>query len=741
MPCPSTRYSGGREARHRWRNYIQAVDITVDTYWEPASLGELVYIVQQAEAARKHVHAVGAGYSFEDIAATPDWIVDLRRLDRILTGLVHGATLSPAIAPRWRDRHTRGTDKLVHVEAGVRLFDLNQRLTAQHLALPTMGGAQGQRLAGAFSTSTHGSDHALPPLCDFVQAVHLVTAGGRELWIESASDPVTSDDAALRTAIGACADLRIIRDDELLNAVRVGFGRFGVIYSVVYQVQPAFRLAEFAQQLPWRDVSAALARGVGRPPGENAFAAVHALLHAPPAALHIDGPVTGYRYFDLVFNPRKPSTCWVRRRWTTSDSTDLNVAQSSNPLCCPGVGSALLLAVAAGLHGYAGAVAGIPIYGLFKMAEINGRATELEIKAADPHLTGGEALAYALNAIWASQIAQELGGLVDEATQMAISGQLGASETAGRRGANWVISAGSEDPARLGDCYRGNSIEIIFGLRTRAYLDFIDAVLAQAPHHLHAGYMSVRFSRSSHALLSMHNVDHHLACSIEITSLRGVSGNDEWMRWIERKALELGGRPHWGQQNQLDARAVTQLYGERFERWRVQLGKVVGATSTFSNNFTRERGLEPAHERHAHEAWLHGDRLKVERPEQIARTSRAASAIQLEGAAGTDNWFHLAIPTPVIVNDKRLKAGTAKLRYRTSGGAQVTAVHVYDGERKIASHDGLANHPSAWAVEQHAIPGTPDVLWGIGISIHVRFPSAGGRIEVAAAGCDFISWH
>lgn len=361
MPCPSRRYGGGRESHHRWQNYIGSVDVTVDTYWQPQSLGELVYIVQQAEASDKHVHAVGAGYSYEDLAATPDFMVDMRRLDRVLTGLIDGDTLSPAIAPGWRDRHSSGSRRLIHVEAGIRLYDLNRHLTEMHLALPTMGGAQGQRLAGAFSTSTHGSDYALPPMCDFVRAVHLVTSGGREIWIESASDPVTSDDAGLRRAIDACPDLQIMRDDELLEAVRVGLGRFGVIYSVVYEVWPAFRLAEFAQQLPWSDVSRALARGVGRPDGENPFAALHALLDAsPPAELAIEGGVTGYRYLDLVFNPRKPSHCWVRRRWTSTSATDRNVAPSANPLCCTGVANGLLLTVAAALHTYAGAIAAIP---------------------------------------------------------------------------------------------------------------------------------------------------------------------------------------------------------------------------------------------------------------------------------------------------------------------------------------------------------------------------------------------
>lgn len=139
-----------------------------------------------------------------------------------------------------------------------------------------------------------------------------------------------------------------------------------------------------------------------------------------------------------------------------------------------------------------------------------------------------------------------------------------------------------------------------------------------------------------------------------------------------------------------------------------------------------------------HAAWIHGHAMEVEFPDRIAREQRAGFYYRIEGRTGTDNWFHIAIPTPVIVHDQRLKAGSVLLRYRSAGGAIVTAVHVYDGEARIAHFDGLANHPEAWVMERHVIPGTPEVRSALGLSIGVRFPRAGGRIEVAAAGCDFM---
>lgn len=139
-----------------------------------------------------------------------------------------------------------------------------------------------------------------------------------------------------------------------------------------------------------------------------------------------------------------------------------------------------------------------------------------------------------------------------------------------------------------------------------------------------------------------------------------------------------------------------------------------------------------------HAAWLHGHAMEVEFPDRIARQQRAGFYYRVEGRPGTDNWFHLAIPTPVIVNTQRLKVGQAMLRYRTAAGAILTAVHVYDGETRIARVTGLSNRPENWVFERHDVPGDPEVRWGVGISINVRFPSAGARIEMASAGVDFV---
>jgi len=120
-------------------------------------------------------------------------------------------------------------------------------------------------------------------------------------------------------------------------------------------------------------------------------------------------------------------------------------------------------------------------------------------------------------------------------------------------------------------------------------------------------------------------------------------------------------------------------------------------------------------------SWIHGHSMQIEYPERLVSQRRAGFSINVEGKSGTTNWFHFAIPTPVIINDVRMRASSVMLRFKTgSVDAFVRDVHVYDGEKLIAAHNGV-NLSKDHLFEPFVIPDTPQVLWGLGISIGVGF--------------------
>jgi hypothetical protein len=481
-------YAGSCEDNRDWHNWLGNVRYTVPRYFVAATHQDLVSILQAAEAQGKKVKAVGSGWSFEDCAASEDWVVDIAELNKKIIFLTEEATGPVILTPEWRDRQFGASgEKLYHAEAGISLFKLNTNLQEDGLAMFSLGGSQGQTLAGAISTSTHGSNLDQPPLPGLVQAIHLVTTGGREVWIESASEPLTANDDALRDALRSeldVAGIEIIRDDSLLRAARVTVGRFGVIYSYVIKVTALFRFSEFTQELSVSSVSDALAAGVGQ--GSDVPLRAHlgdlpGLLANPPAGLEISTGTGDFDFLDILINPKikerhGDKTCWVRRRWLTDSAQDLNLSAPCNPLCHVPGGKIVLEATITALAAYAGTIVSIPVVGIIKANGIVADTIHLKLLALDPTINGGTALAESLNAIFRGQIDDQLEWLVAHINHMALGLGLGESTNDGRRGPGWQIMAGLTEDATSG-CYYSNSIELIFSTETRAYLDFVGRLL------------------------------------------------------------------------------------------------------------------------------------------------------------------------------------------------------------------------------------------------------------------------
>ena len=142
----------------------------------------------------------------------------------------------------------------------------------------------------------------------------------------------------------------------------------------------------------------------------------------------------------------------------------------------------------------------------------------------------------------------------------------------------------------------------------------------------------------------------------------------------------------------------------------------------------------------AHAMWIHGHSLRIEYPDRMDGDTRQGGAYyKLIGNRNSENWFHVAVPTALIVEGRRLRLDSVMLRFRTDK-ARVTKVHVYDGETRIASHEGLTLEPEDWLFARFDIPDPkPEIFWGVGISFKGEFGAIAPRkIEVSAAGADFL---
>ncbi|HJL82447.1 MAG TPA: FAD-binding protein, partial [Acidimicrobiales bacterium] len=193
-----------------WSNWAGNQRSTPARVERPRNEVDVVALVKAAAADGRRVKVVGAGHSFTAIARTDDVLVTLDDM-----GAVVGID------------HDTGQ---VRVEAGARLFNLNPQLHAAGLAMPNLGDIAYQSVAGAASTSTHGTGLGFASIAAGVVGMRLVAGDGTVVVLGPHDDP------------------------DLLEVARVGLGALGIVTEVTLQCVPAFNLHAVEEVLPADDV-------------------------------------------------------------------------------------------------------------------------------------------------------------------------------------------------------------------------------------------------------------------------------------------------------------------------------------------------------------------------------------------------------------------------------------------------------------------------------------------------------
>lgn len=231
-----------------WRNWPESEPGGPTMKYLPTSVAELVDVTKGATAERR-LRASGTRWSSSGAAKADHVWIDTSALNRILSlDLGHLA-----------DEASAGTvGNLVLVQAGIKVHKLATELWSRGLSLKTLGGSMGQSIAGAISTGTHGSDIDLPPIAGMVRAIHLVTDGGHEYWLEHPNHPVASVHSLCEHYADWDESIRVRRDADAFNAALVSAGRCGVIYVYVLEAEPAYQLRAESGRSSWTAVKAHL---------------------------------------------------------------------------------------------------------------------------------------------------------------------------------------------------------------------------------------------------------------------------------------------------------------------------------------------------------------------------------------------------------------------------------------------------------------------------------------------------
>lgn len=189
----------GSYADGKWSNWSRTYAASPAEYATPESLNQAREFIANASQVR----VVGGGHSFNDSPLTIGSMLSLDAYDGVM-----------AI-----DRNA----KTAHVQAGVRLRDLNKSLWSAGLALPVLGSTDAQSLGGLIASDLHGTgrDHGF--LSEQVLALTVLDHTGTAKTVR--------------------------KGDELFHAVFGALGTCGVVVDVELQLVDAYNLIKTTEMV------------------------------------------------------------------------------------------------------------------------------------------------------------------------------------------------------------------------------------------------------------------------------------------------------------------------------------------------------------------------------------------------------------------------------------------------------------------------------------------------------------
>jgi len=214
---------------------------TPSTGWKDGLEG-IHTMIGEARARNERLRSYGGKWSLSDVAACNDSMHDTKPLTYF------GTVGKNSIAgpPLFADDPLPLDKRLFYFQAGAQINQINNALEARGVCLATTGASNGQTLAGAVSTGTHGSALSIGSMQDYVRALHIVTSENTHFLLQPAAAPALNGNFS--QVLGAVA----INDDSLFRSALVSFGSFGVIHGIVVEAVSLFMFESYCMRMDYR---------------------------------------------------------------------------------------------------------------------------------------------------------------------------------------------------------------------------------------------------------------------------------------------------------------------------------------------------------------------------------------------------------------------------------------------------------------------------------------------------------
>ena len=145
-------------------------------------------------------------------------------------------------------------------------------------------------MVGVSCTGAHGSGITLPPLAGMIRSVTVVSGnfGPNNLPIVYRIEPTNG----ITDPSKPVPNVTLVQDDATFNAIIVGLGAFGVVYSVIIETIPFYWIKETRESVDWSAAKKRLQKGP-------------------------NGDILRYRNAEIWLNPYTPRALITKRELVT----------------------------------------------------------------------------------------------------------------------------------------------------------------------------------------------------------------------------------------------------------------------------------------------------------------------------------------------------------------------------------------------------------------------------------------
>lgn len=179
--------------------------------FQPRNQAEVAELIKQARLHDKTIMTVGSGHSPSDLTMTSQWLCNLDKMDQVLKlEEFYGATKNGD------GKEVKFVD--LTVEAGCRVYQLNEYAKKNKLAIQNLGSISEQSIAGLISTGTHGSSKYHGLVCEQLVSITIMNSEGKAIKCSTTNNP------------------------ELFRAALLSLGKIGIIVEVTLRTIPRYTI-------------------------------------------------------------------------------------------------------------------------------------------------------------------------------------------------------------------------------------------------------------------------------------------------------------------------------------------------------------------------------------------------------------------------------------------------------------------------------------------------------------------